>query len=251
MEKGEEFFKNKNKDLEKIRQFEENNFLKCSMKDYSKVFSRKKTKDFCSKISSSFYQNIENPVSSRSDGKGLISYYNLAKRNNNSSTNNDLLLSINNKNSEIEYFKEKINSGHSLECKNIKNENFTLKSENEVSLTKEKTLRKISLFNEELGIEVGKNAMNHRKTKSLELENKEFSFIKLKSFDSVKSNTKSDKTENIEMQKMKKKFSKKIKNCKFISKNENEIIKMNDLRDKINKASHLETSNFIIKKINS
>jgi len=80
-EKGEEFFKNKNKDLEKIKQFEKNNFLKCNTKDYSKVFNHKKTNDFKPKISSSFYQNLETPISSRSEATELKSSYCFFDRN--------------------------------------------------------------------------------------------------------------------------------------------------------------------------
>lgn len=280
MEKGEEFFKIKNKDLEKIKQFEENNFLKCNSKDYSQLFTHKKTNESKPKISGSFYQNIENPISSRSDGKRLRSNYsNYNKTNNNinnnknsvlknrndSSKTNDILLSINKQQTKYQsklltkesisgMLKEKLNSDFPLEIKNIKSVNFTLKNENEfINQAKDKS-RKSSLFNEEFGLKAQQEnaALNHRKTKSLELHNKIFSgkdlnFDKKESFGSIKSNAKSVKEEN-NIQRIRKIYTKgnlsnQVNVAELKAHNENENIKFEELRDKMNKASFLDTSN--------
>lgn len=262
MEKGEEFFKTKTKDLEKIKQFEENNFLKYNTKDYSRVFSHKKTNEIRPKISGSFYQNIENPVSSRSDGKGLLTLNNkkycseLESENINfRGKNNDLLLSINSRSrskfkdqgSDIGLLKEKLNSDFPLDLKNIKTRNFTLKSDKEVSQGKDRA-RNNGMLSQDFGAEAHKvkDALSHRKTRSLELDNKDFNLTKKESCRSNKSNASgnneySDDDKN-NVRKIKKNFTNGYINNSTLGLKGNDNQNVEELKDKMNKASYLDPS---------
>jgi len=166
IEKGEDFFKNKNKDIEKIKLFEESNFLKCNTRDYSKVINHRKTNDFKPKISSSFYQKIDNPKSSRSDGK-TFKNKNFTSKNKNIKQRPLISFNIENKSLEKSFENVAISTFN-----NLKTENFTLKNAFCVRSNSNDKLNKSidwekSIDDKKCIIENGNN-LTHRRTKSLD-----------------------------------------------------------------------------------
>jgi len=228
--------------LEKIKQFEESNYLNCNSKDYSKVFSHRKTNEVKQKVSGSFYQNIENPLSSRSDGKGLLKFHN--KKNDDKNCNNSEI---------IDNTKKNFHSDLALDLKNIKTGNFTLKNENEVNQAKERSRRNTIFSNASRGdlSNKDKEAFSHRKTRSLNLDNRDLYLVKKESKRSNQSDTRvnnggcccDDDLNNVW------KISKMLKSVKQIKiKDESKAYKDNnieELKKKINKAAFLDTSKYI------
>lgn len=240
MEKGEEFFKNKNKDLEKIRLFEENNFLKCNTKDYNRLFSHIKTKDFHPRISHSFYQNLENLISSRSDGRGHINYNNLNRNDNHNDEKQDLMLSINNQNNS-----EKSKDKSNLEKKNLRiKTKIDLQDQNQNQLIREKTWN-ITIASNEIWGESIKNTSCHRKTKSHELKSIVFFYSKKESLKSFKSSNKYLIDNKNEILKTNIICTKKNTSTNYNA-NKNKVSNIECFENKKNRASDQEASKFNI-----
>lgn len=231
IEKGEDFFKNKNKDIEKIKLFEEHNFLKCNTRDYSKVIKHRKTNDFKPKISSSFYQKIDNPISSRSDGKTLKNH-NLKAKNKEDKQKPLFYFKIENKSFEKSFDNVAISN-----LNNMKTENLTLKNSHYVRSNSNDKLNKSidwekSIDDKKCIIEIGNN-LTHRKTKSLE---KQISII----YNEVENGFENSKNKEEDLN-----FN-EIKNINIKEKIKRTNIKENieSLKERIDKAPFLEFSKF-------
>lgn len=152
---------------------------------------------------------------------------------------------FNDKGSDIGLLKDKLNSDIPLDFKNIKTENFTLKNENEVAQAKERS-RKNTILSQESGADApkNKNAMSHRKTRSLELNNKDLDFIKQETNGSNKSNARvnNDDESNIWRINIMLKNDVKINETNQSKANNNKNKNVEELKEKMNKASFLDTS---------